>query len=370
VNLTRIAAAAALLSAASGAFAQQLPQISMPGPQGAPSAPPQAPPAAPGFIAIYGIADAGVQYVKPEAGTSTSGVVSGGKSGSRLGFRGTKEFADGWNAQVVLEMGYSLDTGELRQGGRTFGRQAFGAINGPYGTLAAGRIPAFSAGSGNFDLIGDIDPFLTQFGFGGVGTTMSSAAGLRLDNSIVWASPTWNGLRGGVGHSFNADGGESPGMGNNLSVTTSGLRYENAGFTGGVTYDLFHNPAGGPNETHFQALAAYDFKVAKAFAGFGVEHHLFASEFNATASTDGANAKAYMVGMTAPLGNGTFRLSYQWRDQTDSRNLRVPSIGYEYYLLKNLQLYAVFTDVNGSKALDRDPDFDHKDFTAGVYFRF
>ena len=369
MTLTRTAVAAVLLLGAAGAFAQ-LPAIAVPGPQGAPSAPPQTPPAVNGIISIYGIADAGLQYIKPEGAASTTGVVSGGKSGSRLGFRGTKDFAEGWNAQVVLEEGYSLDTGTSKQGGRLFGRQAFVALNGPYGTIAAGRIPSFSAGSGNFDLIGDIDPFLTQFGFGGVGTTMSSAAGLRLDNSIVWASPTWNGLRGGIGHSFNADGGESPGTGNNLSVTTSGLRYENAGFTGGVTYDLFHNPDGGPNESHFQVLADYDFKVVKAFAGFGFERHLFASDFNSTATTDGSNAKAYMVGMTAPLGNGTFRLSYQWRNQTDSRNLRVPSIGYEYYLLKNLQLYAVFTDVNGTSALDRDPDFDHRDFTAGVYFRF
>ncbi len=361
----------ALLGLATGAFAQELRGKSLDAAPADPNAPaPIAANTPAGIISIYGIADGGVEYTKPAGQEGTSEVVSGGKSGSRLGFRGIKEFDKGWNAQVVLEMGYTLDNGTLKQGGRTFGRQAFVALNGPVGTLAIGRIPAFSAGSGNFDYVGDIDAFLTQFGTAGAGSVLSSAAGLRLDNTVLYSSPVMNGLRLGVGHSFQNDGGESPGTGNNEHVTITGLRYDNGPLSIGASFDIFHNPTGGPNEKHFQLLTAYDFQVAKVFLAGGKEQDLFDGNDNATSTTDGANSKSAVLGVTTPFAGGTIRASYQWRNQTDSRNVRVPSLGYEYYLLKNLQLYAYFDDVQGKGALKGDPDHDHRDFAAGIYFRF
>jgi predicted porin len=354
VILHRTVVPVALLALAAGACAQTSPAD--------PNAPaPIAASTPAGIISIYGIADGGVEYTKPAGTESTTEVISGGKSGSRLGFRGTKEFDKGWNAQVVLEMGYTLDSGMLKQGGRTFGRQAFVALNGPAGTVAIGRIPSFSAGSGNFDYVGDIDAFLTQFGSAGAGQVLSSAAGLRLDNTVLYSSPVMNGLRVGIGHSFQNNGNESPGSGNNESVTITGLRYNNGGLSIGASYDVFHNPAGGPSEKHFQLLTAYDFETFKLFAAVGKEQDLFDGDDNSTATTDGA---------TVPFAGGTIRASYQWRNQTDNRNLRVPSIGYEYYLLKNLQLYAAFDDVQGKDALKGDPDHDHRDLVAGIYFRF
>ena len=376
MTLHRTMVAVALFALTTGAFAQDLRGKSLvtPGTDSAPGDPNAPAPieanTPAGIISIYGIADGGVEYTKPAGQEGTSEVVSGGKSGSRLGFRGIKEFDKGWNAQVVLEMGYTLDSGELKQGGRTFGRQAFVALNGPVGTLAIGRIPAFGAGSGNFDYVGDIDAFLTQFGSAGAGQVLSTAAGLRLDNTVLYSSPVMNGLRVGFGHSFQNDGNEVPGTGNNENVTISGLRYDNGPLSIGMSYDILHNPSGGPAEKHFQILTGYDFKVAKLFLAAGKEQDLFDSADNATETTDGANSKSFVVGATTPFAGGLFRASYQWRNQTDNRDLRVPSFGYEYYLLKNLQLYAYFDDVQGKDALKGNSDLDHRDFTTGIYFRF
>lgn len=373
----RTVVVAALFALTTGAFAQELRGKSIEGAPGMQSAPgdPNAPapvaantPA--GIISIYGIADGGVEYTRPSGQESTTEVISGGKSGSRLGFRGVKEFDKGYNAQVVLEMGYTLDNGTLKQGGRTFGRQAFVALNGPQGTLAIGRIPAFSAGSGNFDYVGDIDAFLTKFGAAGLGSTLSSAAGLRLDNSVLYSSPLMDGLRVGIGHSFQNDGDENAGTGNNEHVTFSGLRYDNGPLSVAATLDLFHNPSGGPNEKHFQLLTAWDFQVVKAFLALGRETNLFDDNVNSTQTTDGANSKAAVVGLTVPIAGGEIHTSYQWRNQTDDRDLRIPSLGYEYFVSKNLQLYAYVTDVQGRKALKDNPDLDHRDFATGIYFRF
>ena len=74
-------------------------------------------------VAIYGIADAGLELSNHGKGSLTR-VVSGGQFASRLGFRGSEDLGDGLAALFRLEMGLNLDDGTLGQGGRIFGREA------------------------------------------------------------------------------------------------------------------------------------------------------------------------------------------------------------------------------------------------------
>lgn len=93
-------------------------------------------------VQVYGMVDAGVEYLNRVGGngslmrvpTVTSGIMP-----SRLGFRGTEDLGNGLKAQFVLEMGMALDTGALQQGGRGFGRQAYVGLSGGWGTLTLGR---------------------------------------------------------------------------------------------------------------------------------------------------------------------------------------------------------------------------------------
>lgn len=325
-------------------------------------------------VTIYGIADGGIEYSKPRDGDSTTSVVSGGRSGSRLGFRGNEDLGGGLSAQFVLEQGYSIDDGTLRQGGRMFGRQAFVALRGGLGSVAVGRLASFSAGTGSFDFVGDLDAMLTSHGIASVGSTFSSANSLRADNTILWASPVVNGFRAGLGHSLQFDGAEVPGRSDNVHVTMAGLRYASGPFAAALTYDAANNPDGGSDETHLQLLAAYDFKVVKLYAGFALERNQFSGDFNVTGTTSGADAKAYMVGLSAPLGSGTFRASWQSRDADrvgdDERDLALLSLAYEYSLSKRTSLYAVAVDVRGSHTFNNDPEFDRRVLTTGLSHRF
>jgi len=98
--------------------------------------------AAQSSVTIYGIADVGIEYVDklpPAPGGNVSRVISGGQAGSRLGFRGTEDLGGGAKAFLALESGISIDSGELQQGGRMFGRLAYVGLESDLGAVSLGR---------------------------------------------------------------------------------------------------------------------------------------------------------------------------------------------------------------------------------------
>lgn len=324
-------------------------------------------------VSIYGIADVAAQTNKSPAGRTTN-VVSGGRSGARLGFRGSEDLGDGLNAIFTLEQGINMDVGTVAQGGRGFGRQAFLGLRGNWGTLAAGRVALFSAGTGSFDLFGDVDPMVSSFGIASVGSTFSSASGLRADNSIVYLSPRLAGLQAGLLHSFQLNGNEVSPRSANVHVTAAGVRYDNGPLTAALTYDVFNNPSGGADEKHLQFGVAYDLSVVRLFAAFAKESSLFSNALNISGTTNGAGAKSFMVGATAPMGPSLLRASFQRRNgdrhEGEDRDLRVFSLAYEYNLSKRSMLYAAYSDSRGKGTVSQNPTYDRKVLTTGILHRF
>ncbi len=87
-------------------------------------------------VGLYGIADL---YVGSIRGSDSRTVVNeGGNAVSRLGFRGREDLGGGLSAHFVLEMGLTMDNGTIPLGGG-FGRQSFVGLQGPWGTVEAGR---------------------------------------------------------------------------------------------------------------------------------------------------------------------------------------------------------------------------------------
>jgi predicted porin len=140
---------------------------------------------------------------------------------------------------------------------------------------------------------------------------MSTASGLRVDNAMVYQSPDIEGFQAGVLHSLQAVNNEVPGRGNDL------------------------NPSG---------------------------------------TRIGAGAKSWMAGITAPVGNGILRSSYQTRDGEalggENRDLRVISLGYEYFFSKRTSAYAVVADSDGKGTRDNNPGFDRRQYTVGLMHKF
>lgn len=166
-------------------------------------------------VQLYGIADAGIEYVdKVRTGgvgsktESTVRVQSGSASSSRFGIRGREDLGGDLSAVVALESGISIDTGTLGQGGRLFGRHAYVGLNHKsLGELQLGRQTSVVYDYGVF-----YDP---------VAATRYSAyvfdapyAG-RADNAVKYVGKL-GGLNIGAQYSFGYDGliaggGEVPG---------------------------------------------------------------------------------------------------------------------------------------------------------------
>lgn len=75
-----------------------------------------APAMAQSSVTIYGIADAGVMYVKNGGQDAKTKLVSGIADGSRLGFRGIEDMGGGYKAIFNLEARVELDTGRQQTG--------------------------------------------------------------------------------------------------------------------------------------------------------------------------------------------------------------------------------------------------------------
>ena len=359
-------------------------------------------------VTLYGILDINFQYNDPDGSgqASTRGINEGHQSGSRWGMRGVEALSPGLNAVFTIEGGFFLDTGQLGNAGRLFGRQAWLGLSGGWGTLVFGRIPTFSSGTGSFDMIGNLDPFLTGFGDATAFSTFTQLGTLRLDNVALYQSPTWGGFKFGAGYSFNGNGTEGAGSGNNNRVAFFGASFTGGPFWAAITYDTIDindagiagsaaSPAIFPNASDQKRLmvgATFDLKFVKIHGGYSKEDNAVVNGSFTAIGTAGEDADAWLAGVTVPLLGGSLLASYQRRsgDQTSvclgtfvpatngcsvARTTResdrdVWSIGYTYPLSRRTNLYATFSDSDGEKFLNNNIGIDRKQYTAGMRHLF
>lgn len=162
-------------------------------------------------VAIYGLLDTGIEYVSNANPTGRSLVREPGISGelpSRLGFRGEESLGEGVKALFVLENGFNVRGGDLGQGGRLFGRQAWVGIDSPWGTVSLGR-------QYNMAYWALADAEMLGPDIHGIGALDSYLPNARSDNTIAYKGRL-KGLTVGATYSFGRDGagtGNSPGQG-------------------------------------------------------------------------------------------------------------------------------------------------------------
>lgn len=363
-------------------------------------------------VTVYGIIDVGYQYNDPDVSgsSSTSGIVSGHQSGSRWGIRGSEALSPNLNAVFTLESGFGVDDGTSLQGGRLFGRQAWGGFSGNWGTAVAGRIATFSSGTGSFDMLGLVDPFGTGWGDNSMGSTFNPAGAQRLDNSVLYQSPIWGGFRFGAGYSFNANGQEAPGSGNNNKVFYTGASWGAGPFYVVVTYDQLEQASlagtattplisgSDSDQKQLYVGASFDFKFLKIYGAYGKEDNIYFTAGIGVQPDAGADADVWMVGLSVPLFGGQLLGSYQDRSGDSvnvilgptatptnqfsrDRDRTVWGVGYMYPLSRRTNLYISYSDSDedisstnlapGSVTTDISrPTVDRKQYSVGVRHLF
>jgi predicted porin len=186
-------------------------------------------------VTLYGILDAGIQYVNNAGGQHLYQASSGNVQGDRWGLRGTEDLGGGLKAIFVLENGFNIFNGKLGQGGDEFGRQAYVGLTSPYGTVTLGR---------QYDSVVDyVDPLEVASQWA---TFYAAHAGdmddmnntNHMNNSIKYASPNYHGITFGGAFSL---GGVAGNFSQNR-IWTGGIGYAQGPITLGAAYLNIRNP--------------------------------------------------------------------------------------------------------------------------------
>ena len=290
-------------------------------------------------ISLYGILDAGVTYTnRVDTRTQKGALVqftSGSSQGSRWGLKGTEELGGGLKAIFTLENGFDVGTGELLQGGRQFGRQAFVGLTGNWGGLTFGR---------QYDLIGDIFPAfavgsntpagllawsLPAYAAGGY-MLDNRVWGVQVDNAVKYESPSIAGftVRGMYGF-----GNVAGSMGTNSSSNFA-VSYDNGPLSAAIAYMSIHNATSSANSREFAAGAAYLIGNARLF---GMISDVQLSSGTKPRATTYEAGVAYRVIPALSLAGG---MHYQRRNNAVGSANQVTLSG-DYFLSKRTDVYLV-----------------------------
>jgi len=348
-------------------------------------------------VTLYGIVDVGLAYNKVKVNKSNAGnvnlngrssgshigMISGKNSGSRWGLRGSEDLGDGLRAVFVLESGFSLRNGGSTQNGNLFSRQAtLGLASDSWGTLEFGR--QLTMGNKYF---GDIDPFGTSFTHASMDHSFT-AAGIRYDNLVLYRTPDIDGFQFGIGYSFATNQGNAKfKTSNNQRGLTSGIRYLNGPLNVVATYDQMRDGGQTAKPKMYAIGATYDFEVVKVAAAyartsdgwFGGAASLPEGSGNAGTSnysesfSKGFKANSYMLGLTAPIDDGSKVFTSIQRIDPKNRKLtggkkasNVYAVGYTYDFSKRTNFYTYathatdFAFIKGTKSTEIGAGLRHR----------
>lgn len=223
-------------------------------------------------VTLYGIADAGVEFLTgaPNATGEATHLLraeSGGVKSSRIGLKGSEDLGGGLKAIFQLEGGIDITDGKSLQSGRLFGRQAYVGLSSRFGALTFGRqrVPMY-------DFSVRYDPL--SYNTYGLKQTDAQFTG-RADNSVKYRGnlgPVSIEALYSTGYDATiANGAQVPGEFKVGREIGAAAQYAIGPFSAMVVYDLRNGTSiatQSGKEQHFAAAATYQLAKAKAFVGY------------------------------------------------------------------------------------------------------
>ncbi|WP_018914096.1 porin [Thiomonas sp. FB-6] len=299
-------------------------------------------------VQLYGLIDLGVTHFTGGADGNVTQLSSGVQSGSRIGVKGTEDLGGGLSTIFDVETGFCANgnTGAAGSsayctggpGGPGFmGRQAWVGLKGDFGTVQAGRQYTLSFGDQ-----ANIDPF--GYGLTGSISNMGTVGvPARASQVIGYTSPNLSGFTIAGQYMFGA------GM-QYLSTaeqykTTGGYNLQ-AGYANGpigvtLSFLRVNDASGNAYVKDTELSGSYNFGVAKV-VGY------YSDNKPDTAATGKDNLKAYMLGVTVPVGPGSILASYTHlkNDSVNNAGAKQYAVGYTYSLSKQTNLYASYAHIS------------------------
>ncbi len=325
-------------------------------------------------VSLYGSVSTGVLYQNqaslsggPDAANQESKdsftMESGFWGDSIWGITGEEDLGNGWTVGFTLENEFGSDTGEMASDGTIFDSQAYLRIGNDKVNFAFGNIGGLSSAGGDFDLICGFDPMEAFVGVAGLGAFASKdfASG---NMAVVEVTPMEGFKVSLMGNTGDADSNAK--WSDRDHYYGLGVSYENgplalAAIAEMRKYDRQAGWSDNDDSWIFTVAAAYDFEVIRP--SFVYQHASKTREFGASDPLDSSGAynfDSFMLGATAPLGQGTLRASVQYvKGENDAvsdeeGSATILGLAYTYDMSKRTTLYgAAFYSVGGD-GLDKD----------------
>lgn len=323
-------------------------------------------------VSLYGSVSTGVLYQNQaslsggidqenQESKDSFSMESGFWGDSIWGITGEEDLGNGWTVGFTLENEFGSDTGEMASDGTIFDSQAYLRIGNDKVNFAFGNIGGLSSAGGDFDLICGFDPMEAFVGVAGLGAFASKdyASG---NMAVVEVTPMEGfkvSLMGNTG-----DDDSNAKWSDRDHYYGLGVSYESgplalAAIAEMRKYDRAADWADNDDSWTFTVAAAYDFEVVRP--SFVYQHASKTREFAAGEISGAAyNFDSFMLGATAPLGQGTLRASVQYvKGENDAvsdeeGSATILGLAYTYDMSKRTTLYgAAFYSVGGD-GLDKN----------------
>ena len=329
-------------------------------------------------VSLYGSVSTGVLYQnqaslsggeEPQESKDSFTMESGFWGDSIWGITGEEDLGNGWTVGFTLENEFGSDTGALATDGKIFDSQAYLRIGNDKVNFAFGNIGGLASAGGDFDLICGFDPMEAFVGVAGLGAFASKdfASG---NMAVVEVTPM-EGLKVSLMGNTGDDDSNAK-WSDRDHYYGLGVSYENgplalAAIAEMRKYDRAADWADNDDSWTFTVAAAYDFEVVRP--SFVYQHASKTREFAAGEISGAAyNFDSFMLGATAPLGQGTLRASVQYvKGENDTvsdeeGSATILGLAYTYDMSKRTTLYgAAFYSVGGD-GLDKDLGANEKEF--------
>lgn len=327
-------------------------------------------------VSLYGSVSTGVLYqnqaslsggTENQESKDSFTMESGFWGDSIWGITGEEDLGNGWTVGFTLENEFGSDTGEMASEGTIFDSQAYLRIGNDKVNFAFGNIGGLASAGGDFDLLCAFDPMEAYVGVAGLGAFASKdfASG---NMAVVEVTPMEGFKVSLMGNTGDADSNAK--WSDRDHYYGLGVSYENgplalAAIAEMRKYDRRAANADNDASWTFTVAAAYDFEVIRP--SFVYQHasktQEFGGEFGATELLENGyayNFDSFMLGATAPLGQGTLRASVQYvKGENDAvsneeGSATILGLAYTYDMSKRTTLYgAAFYSVGGD-GLDKD----------------
>jgi predicted porin len=318
-------------------------------------------------VTVYGVADMAYAYSFGGGQGSQHNAVSGGLSGSRIGFRGTEDLGNGLKALFTVEYGVELDSnlgiGQVGAANTatavnttTGARQQFVGLTGGFGTVVAGRLQTagydFSCATGPVAGSPALDPLAKL----GAAALLSCGSAGRANNAFAYISPSFSGLTLAYNHARVTEQAASSNA-DDVYANLLSAQYANGGLKLNLTYaraddnDEIGLPVVGTvdKRTEYGLTGSYNFGVATVYATYQ------------TIRNDGfSRDKKWSVAAAIPVGaKGTVAVQYAGNsiDTANNADSSAYTLAYTHALSKRTTAYAGYSHVVNDGGANRAAGF-------------